>query len=78
MEYAIEYPTAGIATPEPALSGAEILRLRLRMTRSEGTRNNGVEKRFPMIEGEELANKKPRPAYCLALRVLCATISTGL
>jgi len=48
------------------------------MIESEGARNNGVEKRFPMTVGEELANKKPRPAYCLALRVLCATIPTGL
>jgi hypothetical protein len=29
-----------IATPEPALSGAEILRLQLRMTGGEGARND--------------------------------------
>jgi len=35
-----EHPATEIATPEPALSGGEILPLRLRMTRSEGARND--------------------------------------
>ena len=35
-----EYSTVKIATPEPALSGGEILRLRLRMTGSEEARND--------------------------------------
>ena len=36
----------GIASPEPALSGGEILRLRLRMTKSERGRNG---KRLPVV-----------------------------
>ena len=36
----------GIASPEPALSGSEILRLRLRMTKSEGGHNG---KRLPVV-----------------------------
>jgi len=35
--------TYEIATPEPALSGGEILRLQIRMTRSEGARNDNPD-----------------------------------
>ena len=41
---------AGIATPEPALSKGEILRLRLRMTGSEGAYNDKGGRKTPDLK----------------------------
>jgi hypothetical protein len=53
-----EYPAVKIATPEPALSGGEILRLRLRMTESEGVRDDTRDYRTFLLASE--ANMPPK------------------
>ena len=56
-----------IATPELALSGGEILRLRLRMTGSEGARNDNGEDRngTPSVIAR---HKVPKQSHAIMVR----------